>query len=65
MIIHHAGGEQRILVNQKLPPTGDGPFHTLGEFEFAAGTEGWVEIGNEGTDGHVIIDAVQWLPVER
>ena len=36
-----------------------------GSFEFSAGQAGWVEIGNAGTDGHVIVDAVQWLPVKR
>jgi hypothetical protein len=63
--IHHAGGETKVLVNQKLKPKGDAPFHVVGTFEFAAGKEGWVEIGNAGTDGHVIVDAVQWLPVKR
>ena len=63
--IHHAGGETKVLVNQKLKPKGDGPFHVVGTFEFAAGKDGWVEISNAGTDGHVIVDAVQWLPVGR
>ena len=63
--IHHANGETRITVNQKLAPKGDAPFHIVGTFEFVAGKDGWVEIGNAGTDGHVIVDAVQWLPVKR
>jgi hypothetical protein len=52
-------------VNQKLKPKGDAPSHVMGTFEFAAGKEGRVEIANAGTDGHVIVDAVQWLPVKR
>ena len=63
--IHHAKGEAKVLVNQKLAPKGEAPFHIVGTFEFAAGTDGWVEVGNAGTDGHVIVDAVQWLPVKR
>ena len=63
--IHHAGGETKVLVNQKLKPKGDAPFHVVGTFEFAAGKEGWVEIANAGTDGHVIVDAVQWIPAKR
>jgi hypothetical protein len=63
--IHHAKGETKVLVNQKLAPKSEAPFHVVGTFEFAAGKEGWVEIGNAGTDGHVIVDAVQWLPVKR
>ncbi len=60
--VRHARGEATVLVNQKLKPKGDGPFHVVGIFEFVAGRDGWVEIGNAGTDGHVIVDAVQWLP---
>ena len=63
--IHHAQGETKVLVNQKLKPKGDAPFHIVGTFEFAGGKDGWVEISNAGTDGHVIVDAVQWLPVKR
>jgi hypothetical protein len=63
--IHHAQGETKVLVNQKLKPKGDAPFHDVGTFEFTAGKDGWVEISNAGTDGHVIVDAVQWLPVKR
>jgi hypothetical protein len=63
--IHHAKGETKVLVNQKLAPKGDAPFHIIGTFEFAAGKDGWVEISNAGTDGHVIVDAVQWLPIKR
>ena len=62
--IHHAQGETKVLVNQKLKPS-DGLFHVVGTFEFAAGKDGWVEISNTGTDGHVIVDAVQWLPAKR
>ena len=63
--IHHAKGETKVLVNQKIASKGDAPFHVVGTFEFVAGKDGWVEIGNAGTDGHVIVDAVQWLPVKR
>ena len=63
--IHHAKGETQVLVNQKLSTKSEAPFHVVGTFEFAAGKDGWVEIGNAGTDGHVIVDAVQWLPVKR
>lgn len=65
VVVRHAGGETKVLVNQKLKPTGDAPFHVIGTFEFAAGKDGWVEISNAGTDGHVIVDAVQWLPTAR
>ena len=60
--VRHDGGEERFFVNQKLKPKGDGPFHVIGVFQFSAGRNGWAEISNAGTDGHVIVDAVQWLP---
>ena len=62
--IHHANGETKALVNQKRKPS-DGLFHVVGTFEFKAGKDSWVEIGNAGTDGHVIVDAVQWLPIAK
>ncbi|RUL81771.1 FAD-dependent oxidoreductase [Tautonia sociabilis] len=58
--IRHAGGPSSLCLNQRRPPSGPGPFHSLGTFPFAG--EAAVEIRTEGTDGHVIIDAVQFLP---
>lgn len=65
VIIHHAKGETKVLVNQKLKPNGDGPFHVVGIFEFTAGKVSWVEIGNADTNGYVIVDAAQWVAVDR
>ncbi len=60
VIIHHAGGEDAVFVNQRQDPTPLG--RSLGIFEFSKGKAGWVQIGNDGADGVVAIDAVQWLP---
>jgi FAD dependent oxidoreductase len=54
-----AGGKN-ITVNQRTTPPIDGLWLSLGTFENPAE----VVISNEGTDGFVIIDAVQWLPVK-
>jgi hypothetical protein len=59
--VTHAGGESSFRVNQRLKPGADGVFHSLGTFGFEKGKKASVTIGNLGTDGHVIIDAVQWL----
>ena len=59
--VHHSDGETQLVVDQKKAPAGKHGFHPLGVFRFKAGKAGWVEIGNAGTKGHVIIDAVQWL----
>jgi len=55
--VKHAEGEAVIRVNQRKRPT-HGPFGAVGQFSFEAGTT-TIEIGNAGTDGHVILDAVQ------
>ncbi len=59
VIVHHADGETKVIVNQRKPAGEKGLF-PLGEFRFVAGKSGWVEIRNDGTDGHVIVDAVRW-----
>jgi len=51
-------------VNQQKKPPVDGVLFPLGVFRFEKGKTGFVEFGNKGTDGHVIIDAVQWLPAD-
>ena len=58
---HHADGERTVIVNQKKKPAEKNNLQPLGTFRFEAGKTGWLEIGNEGTTGHVIIDATQWL----
>ncbi|MGN6546495.1 MAG: FAD-dependent oxidoreductase [Aureliella sp.] len=60
VIVHHADGETKLTVNQRRAPAGPNGVQPLGEFRFEAGNDGWVEISNAGTDGHVIIDAVRW-----
>jgi hypothetical protein len=64
VLVHHAGGSETITVNQRKKPPVDGLLLPLGIFQFEKGKAGFVEIGNKGTDGHVIVDAVQWLPAD-
>jgi hypothetical protein len=60
--IHHADGETTVRINQQEEPQHGRLFRTLGTFRFEAGKQGWVRIGNDGTEGkNVIADAVQWL----
>ena len=58
-----ADGEHRFTVNQKRPPEIDGLFHKLDVLSLAAGTA-MVTIETLGTDGHVVIDAVQIVPAK-
>ncbi|HEX3725682.1 MAG TPA: DUF1549 domain-containing protein, partial [Pirellulales bacterium] len=57
-----ADGEQTTLVNMQEPPPLDGHFVSLGEHRFEAAGQSFVLIATEGTEGHVIADAVQFLP---
>ena len=59
--IHHADGDTTVVVNQKKKPAGKDNFHPLGSFRFEAGKSGFVQISNQGTTGHVIIDAAQFV----
>ncbi|MCX6855861.1 MAG: FAD-dependent oxidoreductase [Verrucomicrobia bacterium] len=62
--IHHADGDSTVVVNQKKKPQGKKNLHLLGTYTFTAGKDHWIEITNTATDGHVIIDAVQFLEVK-
>ncbi len=58
--IEHADGSETVSVNQREKPAIDDAFTSLGAFEFAR--RAVVTISNEDTDGHVIVDAVQFVP---
>jgi hypothetical protein len=59
-----ADGEQVVHVNQKQAPPIDRVFVSLGRFRFEANGAGFVMVSNAETQGHVIADAVQFLPVD-
>lgn len=50
------------IVNQRAVPKDRGLFHSLGVFEF--GEFGSVTVSNKNADGHVVVDGVQWIPVD-
>ena len=62
--ILHADGETTVHVNERENPAIGGRFTSLGQFRFEANGQGYVLVSNEDTDGHVIADAVQFLPAE-
>ncbi|MEX2212504.1 MAG: DUF1553 domain-containing protein [Phycisphaeraceae bacterium] len=59
-----ADGEKVIRLNQREPGNVDGRFQSLGQFNFEKGGQSFVLISNEGTNGHVIADAVQFIPAD-
>lgn len=60
VLVRCAGGSKKLTVNQRDETT---PFHfvALGEFRFDAGSAGFVELTNHGTDGRVAVDGVRWV----
>jgi len=59
--IRHADGETKVVLDQKKKPAVNGLLQPVGTFRFTKGKTGSVEIANTGTDGYVVVDAVQWL----
>jgi hypothetical protein len=63
--IRHADGETLVKVNEGAHAPIEKLFRPLGIYRFEKGKAGSVTIGTAGTDGkYVIVDAVQFLPVE-
>ena len=62
--ILHAAGETTVHVNERQAPPISAHFVSLGQFEFERGNQGYVIVSTTGTDGHVIADAVQFLPTD-
>ena len=63
VVIRHADGETKVMVDQKKKPAVRDLFHPVGTFRFQKGKSDYVEISNAGTEGYVAIDGVQWIPV--
>ena len=61
--VNHAGGGTEVRIDQRKAPSHD-LFHELGVFEFAEGAEASVEVSNAGTEGYVVVDAVQWVEAD-
>jgi len=58
----HASGRKTTVVNEKKPSPPGATGQPLGTFEF--GTDASVLVETTGTDGHVVADGVQWVPVK-
>lgn len=57
-----AEGTKAIAVNEREDALVNGVPRALGTFQFEAGKKGCVEISNEGANGFVVVDAVQFVP---
>jgi hypothetical protein len=61
VVVYHADGRTEIRVDQKQTPPIRQLLIPLGTFRFGD-QPAVVELSNQGTDGHVIADAVQFVP---
>lgn len=62
--IRHAEGVTEVTVNQKVPAKIERLFQPVGRYRFESGVDYSVTIANEGTDGYVILDAIQIVKVD-
>lgn len=60
-----ADGETTIMVNQRQRPPIDNLFVSLGQYRFETNGQSFVIVSTEETKGHVIVDAVQFLPLDE
>jgi hypothetical protein len=60
-----ADGETTIPFDMSKPPPIDGRYASLGRFRFESNDQGFVQISNEGTSGHVTADAVLFIPASE
>ncbi len=58
-------GEAERTVDMRQSPPIDGRFISLGVFRFDPSNQWFVQVSNAGTRGHVVVDAVQFLPVDE
>ena len=63
--VFSAAGEKTIIVDMRKTPPLEERFISLGTFRFEATEQSRVLISNEGTNGVLTADAVQFLPVDN
>jgi len=60
--VSHVEGKTKSIVDQRLEPPLDGRFVSLGTHRLDAAST--IRVDTTGTDGYVIVDGLQLLPVE-
>ncbi len=61
----HARGKKRLTIDQRKTPEIDQLWTSLGRFFFDPEKSPEVLVTNTDADGYIIIDAVQWIPIEQ
>ncbi|MDX1930204.1 MAG: DUF1553 domain-containing protein [Pirellulaceae bacterium] len=62
VVVFSADGEKAHRVNQQQAPD-DGIWISLGNYRFEKDGQAFVIVSNSEADGHVVIDAIQFLPI--
>ncbi len=63
--VFSAEGEKTVAVDMRANPPIEGRFLSLGQYRFERKGQAYVLISNEGTKGHVVADAVLFIPEEQ
>jgi len=63
--VFSADGEKTLHIDMRAAPPLRGRFASLGQFHFEKDGQSFVLVSNEGTKGHVIADAVAFIPADR
>ena len=61
--VRHADGEKTIEIDQRKKPPVEDLFFPIGKFQLDENST--LTVSNTGTDGYVVADAVQLLPLEE
>lgn len=64
VLVESSAGKITATVNQQQAPPIDGLFVSLGKIKIGDDRKAVVTISNEGTNGHVMADAVQFIPLK-
>lgn len=62
--IQTGGTSQTVRVNQRVKPAIEGLFQPVGAFVLPGGKSTSIVIGNAGTDGYAVVDAIQLIPLD-
>lgn len=64
LVVESGDKKQKLIVDQTKPLPSGQPFRTVGSVELEKDRGAVITIGNEGTNGFVIVDALQLVPEE-
>jgi hypothetical protein len=64
VIVQSEDGKKTLTVDERKNPPIDKTFVSLGQYRFTPDKDAVITVRNDNTDGYVVIDAVQLLPVK-